>query len=64
MLVNLNPQSEGAEKVNKQIEDFDNCWKKLEKDIQDKIDKVRTSLCVTLDLQEIILLEPVVTLDQ
>ncbi|XP_028414728.1 nuclear anchorage protein 1-like isoform X2 [Dendronephthya gigantea] len=43
LLVNLNPQSEGAEKVNKQIEDFDNCWKKLEKDIESKIEKIEKS---------------------
>ena len=45
LLEDLKPESEGAEQVKKQIEDFKNCWKKLEKDIVEKIEKVWTEFC-------------------
>ena len=41
LLQDLQPESKGHEQVKKQIEDFENCWRKLEKDIEDKIEKVR-----------------------
>lgn len=50
MLEDLKPESEGAKEVNKEIEDFENCWRKLEKDVKNKIEKVRLLLCVKLCL--------------
>jgi hypothetical protein len=40
LLQDLQPESEGHQQVKKQVEDFENCWRKLEKDIEDKIEKV------------------------
>lgn len=41
LLADLEPESEGHDSVTKQIEDFDNLWKKLDKDIAEKIEKVK-----------------------
>ena len=43
LLENLTPESNGSESVKKQMEDFQQCWQKLDDDVKESIEKVSES---------------------
>ena len=51
LIQNLQPESKGAEQVKKEVEDFETCWKKLEQDAKESVEKVRRCLMVIWLLQ-------------
>lgn len=46
LLENLTPESDGCDQVKKQLNDVEDSWKKLERDIKEKIE----SVCAVLSI--------------